>query len=105
MRRDRHGNAIQVATYSTNAPLTVNLGVSSAVVGPLNGAITYRLWSSVDCFFLPGANNTITANTSSHPLKAGLDTLHLCDPANPYIAAIVPTGTGVLYVSEIDSVS
>jgi hypothetical protein len=100
MLNDASGRAIQSVTYSPNPPVTIALGVSSAVVGPLIPNTLYRIWSSVDAFFLVGPNNGISASTASHPIKAGLDTLHITDQTNLYIAGVVATGTGVMYLSQ-----
>jgi hypothetical protein len=97
-RTSEAGNAI--ATYATSEPTQVSLSVASAVSAQLKNDTAYRIWASVDAFFLPGGS-TVAATTNSHPLKAGLDILHLTDKSNLFIAGIVASGTGVLYISEI----
>lgn len=84
-----------------NAPTLINLSVSSASAGPFKLGTVYVLWSTVDAFFQFGGSGVV-ASTGSHPIKAGLDRLHWIDFADTslYIAAIVASGTGVLYVSE-----
>jgi hypothetical protein len=103
LRLDSRGDIVQVGSY-VNAPTIINLSVSSANTGPLAGHTCYRLWSSVDGFFQFGVDNTVVATTSSHPIKAGLDLLHWAD-ANLFIAAIVASGTGQLFISRYDTVT
>jgi hypothetical protein len=100
VRTDTSGQPIQVGRY-VGAPTIINLSTSSnnATLKPFTH---YRLWSSVDCFFQFAAG-AATASTSSHPLKAGIDTLHYVNSTETSLAAIVATGTGVLYVSELDT--
>lgn len=98
--RNANGAGNSIATYSSVPPSTINLSVTTANSGPLQPWTAYRIWSSVDAFFALGGNS-VSANTSSHPIKAGLDTLHLTDGDNLYIAGIVASGTGVLYISQI----
>ncbi len=86
----------------TGAPVTLNLGISSTNV-QLNQNTYYRLWSSVNAFFQFGVDNTTTASLLSHPLTAGLDTLHYTGTNLFWIAGIVSTGSGVLYCSVITS--
>lgn len=97
-RTSEAGNSI--GTYATTEPIQISLSVSNAVSAQLKNDTAYRIWSSVDAFFLPGLS-TVTATTNSHPLKAGLDVLHLTDRLNLFIAGIVASGTGILYISEI----
>lgn len=62
----------------------------------------YRLWASVDAFFRfgDGASN---ASTSSNPITAKLDTLHVTDGENIYLSGIVSSGTGTMFVSEVET--
>jgi len=100
MRNDPQGRGIQIGRY-LNAPVVLNVGVTSASV-QLNQNRHYRLWPSVDLFFQFGASG-VTATTNSHPATAKLDYLHYTDDTNTTLAAIVSTGTGVLFISEIDT--
>ncbi len=100
MRSDSLGRGIQVGRYKP-APVTLNLGVVSANV-QLVANRTYRIWPSVDAFFETGTTSGVAATTNSHPITAKLDYLHFTDDANIWLAGIVSTGTGVLYLSEID---
>ena len=102
MQSDANGRGIQIAVW-LGVPTTVNLSVGSAAV-QLSQRSFYRLWSSVDSFFQIG-NGTVAASTSSHPLRAGLDVLILTDNTNYWIAGVVATGTGVLYISQLDPVT
>lgn len=79
----------------------LNLSVTSANV-QLLPFTPYRLWASVNCFFDTGNTNVITATTTSHPLTGGLDILHVTDAYNLFMAAIVASGTGVLYISQLN---
>ena len=45
----------------------------------------------------------MTATLNSHPAAAKLDYLHYTDDTNTTLAAIVSSGTGVLFISEIDA--
>jgi len=100
MRNDPQGRAIQIGRY-LNAPAVLNVGTASASI-MLNQNRHYRLWPSVDMFFQFGSAG-VQANTSSHPATAKLDYLHYTDDTNTTLAAVVSSGTGVLFVSEIDT--
>ncbi len=100
MHSDPQGRSIQIGRY-INAPLVLNVGVTSASIQLLQNR-HYRLWPSVDMFFLFGTSG-VTASTSSHPATAKLDYLHYTDDTNTTLAAIVSSGTGALFVSEIDA--
>ena len=100
MRNDPQGRAIQIGRY-LNAPAVLNVGTASASVA-LNQNRHYRLWPSVDMFFQFGSAGVV-ATTSSHPASAKLDYLHYTDDTNTMLAAVVSSGTGVLFVSEIDT--
>jgi len=100
MRSDSQGRAIQVGRY-LNTPLVLNLGVTSSSV-QLNQNCHYRLWGSVDLFFQFGPAG-VTATLNSHPAAAKLDYLHYTDDTNTTLAAIVSSGTGVLFISQIDA--
>ena len=100
MRSDSQGRAVQIGRY-LNTPLVLNVGVTSASI-QLNQNQHYRLWGSVDLFFQFGPAG-VTATLNSHPAAAKLDYLHYTDDTNTTLAAIVSSGTGVLYISEIDA--
>jgi len=100
MRNDPQGRAIQIGRY-LSAPSVLNVGTVSASL-QLNQNRHYRLWSSVDMFFQFGTS-TVVATTSSHPATAKLDYLHYTDDTNTTLAAVVSSGTGVLFISEIDT--
>jgi hypothetical protein len=100
MRSDSQGRGIQIGRYLT-APAVLNVGTVSASVQLLQNR-HYRLWPSVDMFFQFGTAGA-TASTNSHPLTAKLDCLHYTDDTNTTLAAIVSSGTGVLFISEIDA--
>ena len=100
MRNDPQGRAIQIGRY-LNAPAVLNVGTASASVA-LNQNRHYRLWPSVDMFFQFGSAGVV-ATTSSHPATAKLDYLHYTDDTNTTLAAVVSSGTGALFISEIDT--
>jgi len=100
MRSDPNGRAIQIGRY-LSAPLVLNVGVTSVSV-QLNQFRHYRLWPSVDMFFQFGSSGA-SATLNSHPASAKLDYLHYTDDTNTTLAAIVSSGTGVLFISEIDT--
>jgi len=100
MRTDPQGRAIQIGRY-LNAPTALAVGTASASI-QLNQNLHYRLWPSVDMFFQFGAPGVL-ANTNSHPATGKLDYLHYTDDTNTTLAAVVSSGTGVLFVSEIDT--
>ena len=97
---DGSSRGIQTGAY-VGAPQTIALTVGSANV-QLLPLTTYRLWSSVDAFFQMGLDNTVTANTGSHPLTAKLDIMMVTDRVNVWIAATVGGGTGTLYISQLN---
>ncbi len=100
MRNDPQGRAIQIGRY-LSSPAVLNVGLVSASM-QLNQNRHYRLWPSVDMFFQFGAPGT-TATTNSHPATGKLDYLHYTDDTNTTLAAVVSSGTGVLFISEIDT--
>jgi hypothetical protein len=83
-------------------PLTLSLSVTSANV-PLEVDANYELWASVDCFIKFG-NSAVVALTTSHPLTAKIwkhVRVHTFPNGDPYIAGIVSSGTGTLFLSKI----
>jgi hypothetical protein len=100
MRNDPQGRAIQIGRY-LNAPTALAVGTASASI-QLNQNRHYRLWPSVDLFFQFGAPGVV-ATTNSHPATGKLDYLHYTDDTNTTLAAVVSSGTGVLFISEIDT--
>ena len=100
MRSDPQGRAVAIGRY-VGAPAVLNVGTASASI-QLNQNRHYRLWPSVDLFFQFGAAGVI-ATTNSHPAAAKLDYLHYTDDTNTTLAAVVSSGTGVLFVIEIDT--
>jgi len=100
VRSDSQGRSIQIGRY-VSAPTVLNVTTVSASI-PLLQNRHYRLWPSVDMFFQFGASG-VAATTNSHPISAKLDYLHYTDDTNTTLAAVVSSGTGVLFVSEIDA--
>ena len=101
MNSDAGGRAIQIGRF-VGDPVVLNLGVASANT-QLVAYKKYRLWASMNAFFKFGVDSTVAATTSSNPLTAGLDALHATDAVNFFIAGVVASGTGVLYISEIEA--
>jgi len=101
MHSDSVGRAVQIGSF-VGTPTVLSLTVISANV-QLQPYKRYRLWASANCFFQFGTSNAVTATGNSHPLWGGLDALHGTDGTNIWLAAVVPTGTGTLYISEIDT--
>jgi hypothetical protein len=100
MRTDPQGRAIQIGRY-LSAPAVLNIGTVSSSI-QLNQNRHYRLWPSVDMFFQFGASG-VSATTNSHPATGKLDYLHYTDDTNTTLAAVVSSGTGVMFISEIDT--
>jgi hypothetical protein len=83
--------------------ITLSLSVVSNRV-QLQPNKVYRLCPSVECFFKFG-DQTVVATTSEHLLPAKQDPLALTGPQNSgtdWIAGIVSSGTGVLFLSELE---
>ena len=83
-------------------PLTLSLSVVSANLA-LEADTSYELWPSVDCFIKFG-NSTVVALTVSHPLTAKIwkhIRVHTLSDGAPYIAGIVSSGTGTLFITPI----
>lgn len=98
-----HGSAGQVGQIGTivGNPTTLAMSVASARTAALKPKTAYRLWSSVDAFFVFGAAGVIDATTSSNPIKAGVSEVFVTDDANLAVAAILAAGTGTLYISQM----
>ena len=104
MRVDVNKKPIQVGQFMGD-PTTLAISGASAQAGPLKSSTCYSLWANTDACFKWG-DNTVAASANSHPLKAGLERLHFTgDAVNLYVAAVAITGTGVLYISELDVMS
>lgn len=101
MNTDSQGRAIPIAAIAGD-PQVVNLSTVSANIA-LSPRTHYRLWSSVDAFFKLGADASVVASTSSHPLTAKLDVLLYTLSTQSYLAAVVASGTGVLFISRLDA--
>ena len=91
---------VGIGQYLPGAVTTINLSVISANI-QLSPFAYYRIWASVDCFFDSGTTNGTVATTASHPLTGKTDTLHYTNSTIVWLAALVSTGTGVLYISQI----
>jgi len=100
----RHqGQMIQAMGPGTSQPITVSLSTVTAnnSASPLtNIPRTIRLWSSVDCFIRVGGAS-VEATTSDHPLTARVPEVFDLG-TQQYIAGIVSTGTGTLFISELE---
>lgn len=98
---DGSSRGIQAGAY-VGAPQTIALSVGSSNV-QLSPLTAYRLWASVNAFFQMGVDNTVTATTASHPLTAGLDIIMVTDRTNVWVAGIVASGTGTLFISQLNT--
>jgi len=95
------GEMFQVLGLGTAAPITVALSTSTNLnATALTGTLRLvRLWASVDCFVKVGGSS-VTAATTDHPLTAKIpEIFHLA--ASEYVAGIVSSGTGTLFISEL----
>lgn len=94
------GSNMQVLALGGAVPQIVSLSASSAVstilVSPQS---VVRIWSSVDCFIRFGADASVVATTSSHPLTAKIPEIYQIAPNCNFLAAIVSSGTGSLFIS------
>ena len=77
----------------------VSLSIASARSTALVDGQIYRLWSSVACFIKFG-DSAVDATTSDFPISAEVDKFFACD-SGTYVAAIVSSGTGVLYITRL----
>lgn len=82
------------------APVRVALSTStnrSTLLPPGN----YKISSDVDCTFLQGGS-AVTAATTSRPCWAKTYLpLRVSSSADGYVAGIVATGTGTLYIMDV----
>ena len=92
------GQAVQLARL-VGAPKTLNLSVTSDRV-ELEAFKIYRIWSSVDAFFLLGGT-AVVATTASNPITAKVGEIFFTDRNEWFLAGIVSVGTGVLYLTEL----
>ena len=95
------GEMFQVLGLGMGSPTTVSLSTgsnlnSTALAGTLR---LVRLWASVDCFVKVGGSS-VTAATTDHPLTAKIPEIFHLD-ASEYVAGIVSSGTGTLFISEL----
>jgi len=82
------------------APQVLSLSTSSDRVQLEVGA-SYELWASVDCFVLLGGSS-VAALTTSTPLTAKLPKhIRISAADRKYLAGIVSTGTGSLFVTKL----
>ena len=100
MINDSRGRAIQRGRL-VGSPIVLALTVASARSVALSPRTAYRLWCSVDAFVKFG-DGTVVAAATDHPLTAKTELVVTTDNANVYLAAIVATGTGTLFISEMD---
>lgn len=82
-------------------PQILSLSMVSANVA-LEEGTPYELWASVDCFIKLG-NSSVAATTASNPLTAKIwKHIRPCGPDGaPYLAGIVSSGTGSLFITKI----
>lgn len=92
---------MQVLSLGAGGPQTLSLSGVSAVSSALTSTQdSVRLWSSVDCFVQFGIDATVVATTASHPMTAKIPEIFQIGN-NHFLAAIVSTGTGTLFISPL----
>lgn len=96
----RAPGGIAIALLDHTKHQLVSLSVASARSTPLQIGDTYRVWASVDCFIRFG-NATVDAATTDVPLSAGQWEPYSVADEEVYLAAIVSSGTGVLYITRL----
>jgi hypothetical protein len=97
MNKDDFGATVPLAALGNTQKIT--LGVSEQHIS-LNTYACYRLWPTVNCFIRQGQTGT-AATTDDCPLTANVD-YHIHTGINwNTISAIVATGSGILYVTEL----
>ena len=101
MKRDRSGTAIPVGSF-VGSPVVLALSASSARTAALKPNTIYRLWSSV-AFFFKWGDGTVTAALTDHPVAADAEIQHVTEGSNLFLAGIVSSGSGTLFISEIDA--
>ena len=79
---------------------TVGLSIASALSSALVVGAVYRVWASVACFIKTGTS-AVSATTSDFPLGPQVDKYITIDAGNEYVAGIVSSGTGVLYITRL----
>ena len=95
------GEVFPVVSVGSGQPKTVSLSTTSAVSAALSSTIDcVRVWSSVDSFIRFGGSSVV-ATTSDHPLTAKVPEIMQLN-GNAYIAGIVSTGTGTLFISPLE---
>lgn len=100
MITDSLGRVAQIGRLVGN-PIIVALSTNSARSTILKPYTAYRIWSSVASFIVFGGA-AVDATSSSNPMAAGSSDVFWTDASNRYLAGIVATGTGSLYISELD---
>lgn len=95
------GDRIQVLSLGTGQPKTVSLSVTTAASTELNPTSDcVRIWATVDCFIRFGATGSVVATTSDHPITAKVPEVFQLD-GGKFVAGIVASGTGTLFLSEM----
>lgn len=93
---------MQVLSLGTTGPQTISLsGVSAVSTILISGQSCVRVWSSVDCFIQFGGDITVVATTASHPMTAKIPEIFQVGPNVNFLAAIVSTGSGTLFISPL----
>lgn len=100
MLQDSKSVGAQVGRF-VGSPTKITLSDTTAVrSGQLKPRTPYRIYFSATGTFKWG-NSSVTATDNDHPSTAGIADVHATDDTNVYISCKVPTGTGVVYVSEL----
>ena len=89
-----------VTSLDSSDQQTVSLSVVSAVSTRLAAGSIYAVWASVDCFLTFG-NSSVAALTTNYPLTGKLREWFVVLPGEEYLAGLVSSGTGVLYIQRM----
>jgi len=100
MLSDPLGRAAQIGRL-VGAPQIVTTSTTTARSTILKPNTAYRFYSDQDGWIQFGGSG-VNATSSSNPVKAGFAESFRTDDTNIYVAEILPTGTGKLYISELE---
>ena len=79
---------------------TISLSTSSAAATGLTRDAVYRLWCDVNCFVVFTDGGSTAADTDDLPMTAELPEWFVLKHVDR-IAAVVASGTGTLYITEM----
>ena len=91
---------VGIGTYDPVDHQTVALSNTTNRSTQLQAGEVYRLWASVDCFVKLGGASVVAATTDV-PVSAKVNEYISVAQGENYVAALVSTGTGVLYITRV----